>query len=204
MSTMLEHDARASVEHDARAHATHGRTDARTNADGKSSDVGSPSVTRTGGQEDFAISEVTQHTHTPHVYVIYWPDYAILKIGISETWRWRAWHRRGAVDVAATDTCCMEHARAIEQWMLKRLAKYGARAFQSQEDARLLLGRHKGGYTECYRLVQSPRHGEQPASPYDYERAYGLILPPEIEDDFARYDFAREAVYLPFDKEPAA
>jgi hypothetical protein len=151
----------------------------------------SSSATRTGGQDDLAPDHV-HHDHQPHVYVVYWPDIATIKVGITSGQdRWQWWTKRGGVLIATTDPCCMNHARGIEKWMLGRIARYGAPAFRSEQDARLVLGRKRGGYTECYRLVQSPRFGDTPEHPYDYERAYGLILPHEIEHDLDHYDFAR-------------
>jgi hypothetical protein len=151
----------------------------------------SPNATPAGGLEEFP--EIV-HDHVPHIYVMYWPEHGILKVGISAKARWEQWRRLGAVPIATADTCCMEHARTIEAWMLKRLSRFGARAFFSEEEARFALGKKRGGYSECYRLVQSPRRGELPDSPYDYERAYGLILPPPILADIEAYNFAPAAI----------
>lgn len=145
----------------------------------------SPNATRAGRHN---------HDHIPHVYVVCWPELGIVKIGISTTVRWEKWHSRGAVTVATKDACCASHARSIESWMLKRLSRFGARAFASEQDARFALGKQRGGYTECYRLVQSPLFGAPPEHVFDYERAYGLILPRDTRDDLEHYHFARHVV----------
>lgn len=148
------------------------------------SDESSPSVTPAGGQDDFS------HQHTgPHVYIVYWPDLAILKVGVSKAQRWRSW--RGMVEIAVLHTCCMEHARTLERWMLDRVRPFGAQI--SKAEGQQATGRG-GGYTECVRLVQSPRKGELVMDPWDWERAYGLILPAEFASEIGRLDFARHPV----------
>jgi hypothetical protein len=145
----------------------------------------SPNVSRAGGQGEF-IDDIDDqhiaHAAKPHVYVMYWPEFGIIKAGVTGVGnpRWNSWLRHGAVLLMIGDTCCMEHARRIEGFLLNELSRFGGRAFTGATDARAVLGKHKGGWTECYRLVQSPRFGEAPEGSFDYERAYGLILPVEF------------------------
>lgn len=181
---------------------SHGRTDGRTNEEATHLEINpSPNASRAGGLDDSAAESGAarldddlhygQHDHSPHVYVVYWPEIATIKVGITEAQeRWEWWTKRGAVLIATAHTCCMDHARRIERYMLGILSQYGARAFASEEAARFALGRKRGGYTECYRLVQSSRKGWDPLGDYDWESAYGLILPAEFEACFETYDFA--------------
>ena len=71
-----------------------------------------------------------RHSHTPHIYVVYWPHLGVLKIGISAKARWLAWECRGGKVIATMTTCCMEHAARIEAWLLSHLADTGTRAFK--------------------------------------------------------------------------
>lgn len=130
------------------------------------------------------------HDHTPHVYVVCWPEQEILKVGISRNIRWSAWRVRGVVEIATVDTCCEPHSRRLEQWSHRELARTLPRAFATRADSIDVLGSGGVGYSECYRFDSSERLGETLDGPYDYERGYGLVLPAGVMEALKRWNAA--------------
>lgn len=160
---------------------TDGRTD-RTNEETNYDELSfSPNASPAGGHQHFLGLGSVKHSCVPHAYVVYWPNLGVLKVGKSERVRWRAWAGRGAVEVATIDTCCLPHVGRIEQYILRHLAAHAERAFATKADSKVAL-KDGVGWTECYSLPVSPLRGQAPESDFDYERAYGLVLPSAVRE----------------------
>lgn len=144
-------------------------------------------ASRAGGLKTFAKPLRFSHDKTPHVYVVYWPDQAVIKVGMSNKVRWRAWRGRGAVEIATLDTCCMSHAHTIERWLLAYLKMDAKPAFASRDASRVILG-DGVGWTECYQLEVGPFFGDPSQHAVDYGRSYGLDYPTNLFEALLRHE----------------
>lgn len=90
-----------------------------------------------------------RETTTP--YAVYWPahgadDIGVLKVGVEKSdQRHKLWERRGATLAALFVDVPAEWERKAHA----RLAERFPRAFDSEKDAKWLLG-HGYGHTECF------------------------------------------------------
>lgn len=95
---------------------------------------------------------------TTTIYAVYWApdegdDLGVLKVGIEKgDRRHRMWVRRGAVLAALF----VEVPKAWERRAHARLAERFPRAFDSEGDAKWLLG-HGYGHTECFIVAPHER-----------------------------------------------
>lgn len=151
------------------------------------------SATPTGGLDDSSDLDWDDPTdgHTGmHVYVVIWPDWGIVKVGLSMNQRWVAFH--GARLIAQMGSECDDCARAMEKHLIGHLRRRGIPAFRSSQDALPLLGSGGAGWTECTLL---PRSAPKPSrDPWDYESAYGVQFPVQfletLNEHFACYPSA--------------
>jgi hypothetical protein len=91
----------------------------------------------------------TAHT----VYVVYWPEERLLKVGYSERQRWKPFVARGAEVLALKQFSSYDAASFYEHTCHKIMRQVCPRPFTSAHQARQYLGSDGGGYRECYRML---------------------------------------------------
>jgi hypothetical protein len=85
------------------------------------------------------------------VYLVHWPDIAVMKAGVSCQKRWRAFVQRGAEIVDLVP--CDDPADAYELESVVHAGLIGSGlAFRSAAEAVPYLGGNGGGYRECFRV----------------------------------------------------
>lgn len=86
------------------------------------------------------------------VYLVYWPDQRIVKVGVTAGSRWLLFVRRGARVAAVTPFDSTTDALDYEGRVLDYLDIQGKEAFASPLEAGPYLGLHGSGWRECRRF----------------------------------------------------
>ena len=93
------------------------------------------------------------------VYIVGWPDHALIKVGYSGDWRCRTgrYSSRGAVIYSLTFFDSPGVAFGAEGVAATVTAHAGTAAFDSRDVATPFLGGKGSGWTECFR-IDSDKH----------------------------------------------
>lgn len=88
----------------------------------------------------------------PIVYLVWWPQERIFKVGYSEHQRWRIFTLRGAELVQLRDFGSALDAARFETDCHHALRKVCRRGFQGRTEAVPLLGCAGAGWMECFAI----------------------------------------------------
>lgn len=88
---------------------------------------------------------------SPQVYVAWWPQHSVVKVGVTVRKRWRTFEIRGAQMVLIVDCDSWRTSDGIESDVHAILRRSLPRAFAAKcELSESLLATHSRGYLECY------------------------------------------------------
>lgn len=93
------------------------------------------------------------------IYLVEWPHFSFVKIGVTTGQRWTGFASRGGVLRHLTEPAYPQEALARETEMHRQIRSTGwPQAFDCKEAAVPFLGHGGAGWTECYRVGEPGQH----------------------------------------------